>query len=54
MVNPETCGAAGGAVSLWVNISECTTRRAGIITTRNTGAGFDILQLPPQVSPRIG
>ena len=23
MTRPETCGAAGGAISLWVNVIEC-------------------------------
>ena len=32
MTRPETCGAAGGAVSLWVRLRE--TLCIGIITTR--------------------
>ena len=23
MTRPETCGAAGGAISLWINVIEC-------------------------------
>ena len=52
MVIPETCGAAGGAVSLWVNVSECDYV-GGIITTKNAGAGINIVQLPPQFSSKM-
>ena len=31
-----TCGAAGGAISLWVKITECP-KNAGIITTQAQG-----------------
>ena len=33
MTQPETCGAAGGAVSMWVKISKCQNL-GGIISTR--------------------
>ena len=36
MNDPRTCGAAGGAISLWVNIIECT-RICGIMTSSRTG-----------------
>ena len=32
MSQPETCGAAGGAISMWVNIIDCSNN-GGIITT---------------------
>ena len=33
MTQPETCGAAGGTISLWVKISNCRNYD-GIISTR--------------------
>ena len=33
MTRPETCGAAGGAVSLWVNLNECYYKRSGIVSS---------------------
>ena len=32
MTRPETCGAAGGAISVWVNVIDCP-QTAGIITS---------------------
>ena len=32
MTRPETCGAAGGAISVWLRLAECPPG-AGIITT---------------------
>ena len=32
MTRPETCGAAGGAISLWVNVIDCP-QTAGIVTS---------------------
>ena len=34
MTQPETCGAAGGAVSLWLKINDCP-KNAGILSTAN-------------------
>ena len=33
MTRPETCGAAGGAISLWLKVINCSDD--GIITTRS-------------------
>ena len=33
MTQPETCGAAGGAISLWVNVMDCPTPVGGIISS---------------------
>ena len=35
MTDPETCGEAGGAISLWLRVIDCPTALwAGIVTTR--------------------
>ena len=34
MTQPETCGAAGGAISLWVRVLACPTF-GGIVTSAN-------------------
>ena len=36
MTRPETCGAAGGAISLWVNLIDCPDW-AGILSSRASG-----------------
>ena len=43
MTRPETCGVAGGAISLWLKVHECHNS-AGIITTRENAdsTGFNI------------
>ena len=43
MTRPETCGAAGGAVSLWVRVSASSS--GGIVSTLAYGftTGFNIL-----------
>ena len=33
MTRPETCGAAGGAVSVWVNIIDCPGYRKGVLSS---------------------
>ena len=33
MTRPGTCGAAGGAISLWVNAISCASGLSGIIST---------------------
>ena len=39
MTLPETCGAAGGAISLWVNVLDFTA--SGVLSTYNgDGDGF--------------
>ena len=39
MTRPETCGAAGGAMSLWVRLNDCPDW-SGIISTFETGTGL--------------
>ena len=49
MTRPETCGAAGGAISLWINVEECSNSFTTIVGSVNanfiTGSailcGFD-------------
>ena len=36
MVRPETCGAAGGAISFWIKFIDCPNN-GGIISSRGTG-----------------
>ena len=36
MARPETCGAAGGAVSFWVKVIECSSL-GGVISTASHG-----------------
>ena len=38
MTRPETCGAAGGAISLWVNVTDCPDL-AGIVSSLGPGTG---------------
>ena len=33
MTRPETCGAAGGAISLWVKVIDCPRGVCGIISS---------------------
>ena len=35
-VIPNTCGSAGGALSVWMKILECS-KETGVITSMNTG-----------------
>ena len=44
MTKPETCGSAGGAVSFWINVVNCTgvLYLGGLITTRTAGPGFHV------------
>ena len=37
MTLPETCSAAGGAISLWVKVAECKDS-AGFISSKSTQA----------------
>ena len=41
LTRPETCGAAGGAISLWLRLKDCPDW-SGIISTQETGTGFII------------
>ena len=42
MTRPETCGAAGGAISLWVNQIECPLP-GGIVSTRAFGSSGSLI-----------
>ena len=44
MTRPDTCGEAGGAVSLWVRVLDCSESICGIVTTRSQfdSAGFAV------------
>ena len=37
MTRPETCGAAGGAISVWINLISCS--HGGIISSYSDGTG---------------
>ena len=41
MTRPETCGAAGGAISLWAKMIDCPSS-AGIVSSYNSGTGLFI------------
>ena len=39
MTRPETCGAAGGAISVWINVViECTSAYCGVISSWVAGS----------------
>ena len=38
MAQPETCGSAGGAISLWVKMVDCSTEPCGIISSWVSGS----------------
>ena len=43
MTRPETCGAAGGAVSLWLRLTDGCANNKGLLTTRpDSGSGFAV------------
>ena len=42
MTRPETCGAVGGAISLWVNGTECPSFSRGIVSSYGSSTGFII------------
>ena len=42
MTRPESCGAAGGAISLWLNVIDCTSV-GGIISSFSFRTGLYIL-----------
>ena len=37
MTRPETCGAAGGAIRMWINVDGCQGLEGGIISTLGFG-----------------
>ena len=44
MTQPETCGAAGGAISFWLRLIDCASSGAGgIITTQGDGGKAGLL-----------
>ena len=43
MTRPETCGAAGGAISVWVNVIECVSDRGGIVSSRSSSSSGSII-----------
>ena len=43
MTRPETCGAAGGAISLWVKVIECVADRGGIVSSRSSSSSGSII-----------
>ena len=43
MTRPETCGAAGGAISVWVNAIECVSDRGGIVSSRSSSSSGSII-----------
>ena len=40
MTRPETCNAAGGAVSFWVKVVDCPSG-AGVLSAYNSGTTYD-------------
>ena len=42
MTRPQTCGVAGGAISFWINITDCSSGFDGIISSYEAGAGASI------------
>ena len=40
MTRPETCGAAGGTISVWVNVDDSPSAEVGIISSfQSSGSG---------------
>ena len=46
MTQLDTCGAAGGAISLWLRVLDCSDW-AGVLSSRDSGTGFQIYCRPP-------
>ena len=42
MTRPETCGAAGGAISLWVNVTDCAPG-GGILSSLTDGTSGSLI-----------
>ena len=43
MTHPESCGAAGGAISLWFRVVACGHTTSIVATVSNSTAGYHIL-----------
>ena len=44
MARPDTCGAAGGAISLWANLGHCPNHvECGIVSSRAIGSSGSII-----------
>ena len=43
LTHPESCGAAGGAISLWFRLNGYSIAGAIVTTTYNTSAGYHIV-----------
>ena len=41
MTRPDTCGAAGGAISLWINVTDCPST-GGIVSSVSGSTGSRI------------
>ena len=41
MTRPDTCGAAGGAISLWINVTDCPST-GGIVPSVSGSTGSRI------------
>ena len=41
MTRPHTCGAEGGAISLWARVTKC--HAGGIVKTRSTHGGEGVV-----------
>ena len=39
MTRPETCGAAGGAISVWMKINDCPSGDGGIVMSSAVTTG---------------
>ena len=42
ITHPESCGPAGGAVSLWFRLNRCSIAGAIVTTVYNSSAGYHI------------
>ena len=42
MTRPQTCGAAGGAISVWLKVNECPPELGSMLSSRQTqsASGF--------------
>ena len=39
MTQPDTCGAAGGAISMWLNVIDCNNNAGIVSSTQLRGIG---------------
>ena len=42
LTHPESCGAAGAAISLWFRVNQCFVAGAIVSTVYNSSAGYHI------------